>query len=105
VLAALGILQRLTEHREAGEEASREPLLVCMGLHTGLLIIGGLGEAQGQGTAVIGDLTLTVEALQAHAEPGTLLCSDATVRLIRGAVRLEAHRPVPVPGQSAPLLA
>src|SRR5262249_6376710 len=94
-----------TEHREEGEKAGREPLLVCMGLHTGLLIIGGLGEAQGQGPAVVGDLTLTVEALQAHAEPGTLLCSDATARLIRAAVRLEAHRPVPVPGQSAPLLA
>ena len=105
VLAALGILQQLTEYREEGEKAGREPLLVCMGLHTGLLIIGGLGEAQGQGTAVVGDLTLTVEALQAHAEPGTLLCSDATARLIRGEVRLDAHQPVPFPGQSAPLLA
>jgi len=54
---------------------------------------------------VVGDLTGAVEALQTHAAPGTLLCSDATARLVRGDVHLEAPRPVPVPGQSAPLLA
>jgi hypothetical protein len=41
----------------------------------------------------------------AHAEPGMLLCSEATARLIRAEVRLEAHQPVPVPGQPTPLLA
>jgi class 3 adenylate cyclase len=76
VLAALGILHRLAARREMREEAGGESLPVCMGLHTGLLVIGGLGEAQEQGTAIVGDLTLTVEALQTHAEPGTLLCSD-----------------------------
>jgi len=30
VLAALGILRRLTEHREEGEKAGSEPLLVCI---------------------------------------------------------------------------
>ena len=40
-------------------------------------------------------------ALEERAEPGTILCSAATARLIQDAARLEAMGPVQVPGQPA----
>ncbi len=82
VLAALGVLQRLAECQEVDGETREAPLLVRMGLHTGFMIVGGLGEAREPGTVVIGDLPVAVEALQANAAPGTLLCSDVTARLV-----------------------
>ena len=37
-------------------------------------------------------------ALEEQAAPGTILCSDATARLIRGTVRLKPWGPLQVPG-------
>ena len=105
VLAALGVLQRLAECQEVDGEAREAPLLVRLGLHTGFMIVGGLGEAREPGTVVVGDLPVAVEALQANAAPGTLLCSDVTARLVLAEAHLEPHGPVPVPGQPTPLLA
>ena len=105
VLAALGVLQRLAECQEVDGEAREAPLLVRIGLHTGFMIVGGLGEAREPGTVVVGDLPVAVEALQANAAPGTLLCSDVTARLVLAEAHLEPHGPVPVPGQPTPLLA
>src|SRR5262249_54545554 len=70
-------------------------------LHTGLMIVGGIGDAQG--AAVVGDLPLTVEALQERAVPGMLLCTEATAGLVWRDVRLEEVALVPVPGQPSPM--
>ena len=94
VLAAWGLHQRLAALRDTAEES----LAAYLGLHTGLMVIGEIGEAQG--VAVVGALPLTVEALQEHAVPGMLLCSEATARLVRGDFYLEEVASVPVPGQS-----
>ena len=67
VLAAWGLQQRLAVSR-SGDPAV-EPLAACLGLHTGLMVMGGIGNAQGT-TTVVGDLTVAVEALQERAAPG-----------------------------------
>ena len=100
LLAAWGLHQRLEASRSG--DLAEEPLAVCLSLHTGLLVMGGIGDAEGA-AAVVGDLTLTVEALQEHAAPGRLLCSASTARLVRRDVRLEEVAPVPVPGQPRPV--
>ena len=100
LLAAWGLHQRLAASRRG--DPAEEPLTACLGLHTGLMVVGGIGEAQGA-AAVVGDLPLTVEALQEHAAPGMLLCSEATARLVQRDVRLEEVAPVPVPGQPSPV--
>src|SRR5262245_50299610 len=65
------------------------------------MVLGGIGDAEE--AAVVGDLTLIVEALQERAAPGRLLCSATTARLVRRDVRLEEVAPVPVPGQPRPV--
>src|SRR5205823_1220024 len=44
-----------------------------------------------------------VEGLQAGAAPGTIVCSEATARLVREVVRLETIPSVPMPDGSRPL--
>jgi DNA-binding winged helix-turn-helix (wHTH) protein/class 3 adenylate cyclase/tetratricopeptide (TPR) repeat protein len=100
VLAAWGLHQRLAASRS--EDPAEEPLAACLGLHTGLVVMGGIGEAQGT-AAVVGDLTLAVEALQERAVPGMLLCSETTAHLVRQHVRLEEVASVPVQGQPNPV--
>src|SRR5262245_7482234 len=70
------------------------PLAVCLGLHTTLSIVGPLGEAPALATAVIGETSSVLEALQ-QAAPGTVVCSDATASWIRGTVRIQAVRSGP----------
>jgi DNA-binding winged helix-turn-helix (wHTH) protein/class 3 adenylate cyclase len=99
-LAAWGLHQRLVASRSG--DPAEELLAACLGLHTGLMVMGGIGEAQ-EPAAVVGDLTLAIEALQERAVPGMLLCSEATARLVRWDVRIEEVAPVPVLGQLLPL--
>jgi DNA-binding winged helix-turn-helix (wHTH) protein len=94
VLAAWGLHQRLAALRDTAEE----PLAACLSLHTGLMVVGEIGEAQWP--AIVGDLTLTLEALHEHTAPGIVLCSEATARLIRKDVHLKEVAAVPMRGQS-----
>src|SRR5262249_32353665 len=68
LLAAWGLHQRLAAARR--RDPAEEPLAACLGLHTGLMVLGGIGDAEE--AAVVGDLTLIVEALQERAAPGLL---------------------------------
>src|SRR5207247_8232648 len=96
VLAAWGLHQRLTASRSG--DLAEEPLVVCLRLHSGLMVLDGIGDAQGAST-VVGDLILAVEALRERAAPGRLLCTEATARLVRRAVGLEEVASMLVPGQ------
>ena len=55
-LAACGLRQRLTAYQGVGGDVPDETLRVSMGVHTGLLIIGGMEENPGASLAVVGDL-------------------------------------------------
>ena len=70
-----------------------------MGLHTGLVVVGGMRNGDDAETAatVVGDVVSVATALEEQAAPGTILCSDATARLIQGTVRLEAMGTAPGP--------
>jgi DNA-binding winged helix-turn-helix (wHTH) protein/class 3 adenylate cyclase/tetratricopeptide (TPR) repeat protein len=105
VFAAWGLHQRLAEPQRSAGDPPGEPLAACIGLHTGLMVVGGMGETPEAAVMVTGDLTRAVEALQAHMVPGTLLCSDATARLVQGDVHLEMAQPLVVAGHARPLMA
>src|SRR6266571_1202926 len=50
ILAAWGLHQRLAAYRSGNSAA--ELLAACLGLHTGLMVLGGIGEAQGAAAVV-----------------------------------------------------
>ena len=102
-LAALELQQRLREAR-----ADRKPQLgdvpaLRLGLHTGVVAIGGLGDDPATSGAVVGNTVTGAIALQEHAALETILCSEATARLVREVVRVAVASPVPVAGQATPM--
>ena len=104
VLAALGLRRRLAEGSLAVDDESVR-LRVRMGLDSGLVVIGSIGDDLDAEHAAIGETVNLAERLQHRAEPGTILASDATARLVAGAIRLEPLGPVDVGGGSAPVSA
>ena len=102
VLAALTLQQRLHASRPEQALPLGEPWAVCIGLHTGQLIIGHLGDDGRLTFTSAGDTTHLAAGLAQQGAPGTILVSEATARLVQDAVRLEAGPFMPSPGQSHP---
>ncbi|HEY8019618.1 MAG TPA: adenylate/guanylate cyclase domain-containing protein, partial [Thermoanaerobaculia bacterium] len=104
-LTALGLQRVLREHQaELGERHGVE-LAVRMGLNTGLVVVGGIGDRLRMDYTAIGDTTNLAARLQQLAPAGAILASEATSRLIQGEVALEALPPLEVKGKSAPIAA
>jgi class 3 adenylate cyclase/tetratricopeptide (TPR) repeat protein len=104
-LAALGLQKLLQEHRaELGERNGAE-LRVRMGLNTGWVVVGGIGDQLRRDYTAIGDTTNLAARLQQIAEPGNILVSEDTSRFLQGSARLEALPPFLVKGKEAPVRA
>jgi class 3 adenylate cyclase/tetratricopeptide (TPR) repeat protein len=104
-LAALGLQKLLGEHRD--ELGGREglDLKVRMGINTGWVVVGGIGDELRRDYTAIGDTTNLAARLQQHAEPGAILVSEDTSRFLHGSARLEPLSPLQVKGKEAPVQA
>src|SRR5262249_39682845 len=54
------------------------------GIHTGLVVVGGMGSAGRQEQLALGETPNIAARLQGLAAPDTLVISDATYRLVQG---------------------
>jgi class 3 adenylate cyclase/tetratricopeptide (TPR) repeat protein len=101
VLAALGLQCRLTE-ADLGTPYG----VACqfrMGLNSGFVVVGSIGDNLRMDYSAIGDTTNLASRLQQHAEPGDIVVSESTSRLVQGDVRLEALPPVDIKGRTEPI--
>ena len=91
-LAALGVARALRDQPMVvgGTEI---PLTVRMGVHTGFVVVGAIGDNLRMDYTAIGDTTNLAARLQQLAEPGAILASEATWRLVEGYVRGERVGP------------
>ena len=64
-----------------------------MGLNTGFVVVGSIGDNLRMDYTAVGDTTNLAARLQQVAEPGTILISDTTRRLVQGHFHLEALPP------------
>src|SRR2546425_833157 len=105
VLAALELQRRACEEPALRAPLRGASLATSMGLHTGMVIVGPLGEDVQTLYAALDDTTDVAGRLQRLAGPGTILMSEATRRLVQEEVKSEAHdaldiaelpRPLPV---------
>ena len=105
VLAALGLQGALRKrHADFGLPQGVE-LSVRMGLNTGLVVVGKIGDNLRMDYTAVGDTTNLAARLQQVAERGTILVSEATRRLVRGYARLEAVGPTHIKGKNEPITA
>jgi class 3 adenylate cyclase/tetratricopeptide (TPR) repeat protein/(2Fe-2S) ferredoxin len=102
VLAALAVRRRLLRDLTP---PGLESVEVRMGLNSGSVVVGSLGnDPEGDHTA-IGDTINVAARLESIAEPGTILISDATARQVVGYVRCEPVGPVTIRGRADPVVA
>ena len=105
VLAALGLLRRLREHLTDLAHTYGVELAVRMGLNTGAVVVGGIGDNLRMDYTAVGDTTNLAARLQQLAAPGTILVSKATAQLVKSHVQLEALGTLQVKGKVAPVSA
>jgi class 3 adenylate cyclase/tetratricopeptide (TPR) repeat protein len=104
VLAAVAIRRALEAHPVALHSGEAIPLVVRMGLHTGFVVVGAIGDNLRMDYTAVGDTTHLAARLQQMAAPGTILISDAMAQLVDGYVRLEARGSVDIRGKSEPVV-
>jgi class 3 adenylate cyclase len=97
VLTALA-LQHTLQEAQLGEPYGME-CAFRIGLNSGLVVVGSIGDNLRMDYSGIGDTTNLASRLQDHAAPGDILISESTSRLVQGAVRLETLPPVQVKGK------
>ena len=91
VLAALALHDRLRETcKEQGLLAGETPAL-CLGLHTGRVLVDWLGDDPQRLYTAAGETTEVALQLRQLAAPGSVLISEATQRLAHESARCEPH--------------
>jgi len=104
VRAALAIRDALTAFNASRGPGSLE-LQVRIGIHTGPVVVGTVGNDLKMDYTAIGDTTNLAARLQTAARPGAILISHATHRLVRDAFISEVSGPFEVKGRREPVVA
>jgi class 3 adenylate cyclase/tetratricopeptide (TPR) repeat protein len=105
VLATLGLQKAIRDQRaDLGERYGIE-IKIRIGLNTGWVVVGGIGDHLRTDYTAVGDTTNLAARLQQIAEPGSALISESTWRLVHGEVQTEPLTPTQVKGKSEPIQA
>jgi class 3 adenylate cyclase/tetratricopeptide (TPR) repeat protein len=80
-------------------------LQVRIGVNTGPVVVGPVGNDRKMDYTAIGDTTNLASRLQTLASPGTILISEFTYRLVRGFFDVQSVGPFGVRGKSEPVTA
>ncbi len=105
VQAALAIRETISGYSEQLKRERGVELQLRLGLNTGLVVVGRIGDDLRMDYTAVGDTTHLAARMQALAEPGTILLTEATHRLVEGYIRSEALGPIQVKGRSEPVSA
>jgi class 3 adenylate cyclase/DNA-binding winged helix-turn-helix (wHTH) protein len=84
VYTALGMVERITELTSRRQCDRGVRLAVCIGIHMGLVVVGGMGHGAQSAPLALGNTPTIAAQLQDLAEPDTVLISSATLRLVEG---------------------
>jgi len=105
VHAALAIRDAIAELDRESERARGLTLQVRIGVHTGPVVVGTVGNDLKMDYTAIGDTTNLAARLESLAGPGQVLVSEATYRLVRGFFELRRAGRFDVKGKTEPVVA
>ena len=83
VHTGLGIVERMAELNTRLMRARRVRLAVRVGIHTGVVVVGAMGQHEREQLA-LGDTPAIAAQVQGLATPDTVIISQATLRLVEG---------------------
>jgi predicted ATPase/class 3 adenylate cyclase len=84
VRTGLGIVEAMGALPPRLQSDPRSRLAVRLGIHTGLVVIGEIGEGTRQEPLALGETPNIAARLQGLAAPDTVVISEATARLVAG---------------------
>lgn len=80
----LGIVEAVSRQNPSLQEQYKVELSVRVGIHTGLVVTGEVGEGSTRENLAIGETPNIAARIQGEAEPNTVVVSAATYQLIEG---------------------
>ncbi len=105
VRAGLGIVEAIGRLDTRGQRRDDVRLAVRVAVHTGLVVVGEVGGPGRQESLALGETPNLAARLQALAEPGTVVISGATERLVQGTFVLRGLGSRTLKGIAAPTAA
>ena len=103
VQAALAIRETINGYSDQLRVEHGVALQLRLGLNTGLVVVGRIGDDLRMDYTAVGNTTHLAARMQAMAEPGTLLCTEATYKLVEDYVYSEALGRTQIRGQREPI--
>ena len=103
VRVGLGLVEALGPLQRRLQQEQGVSLAVRVGIHTGLVVVGAIGEGGRHERLALGEAPILAARLQGIAPPDTVLISAATARLVQGWFVCEALGEQTLKGFPAPL--
>jgi class 3 adenylate cyclase/tetratricopeptide (TPR) repeat protein len=103
VMAALMIQETITAYNEQLKSERDAEILLRLGLNTGLVVVGRIGDDLRMDYTAIGDTTNVAARLQSLAEPGMIFIGESTQRLVEGYIHSVARGSAQVKGRATPV--
>jgi class 3 adenylate cyclase len=103
VLAAMGIRRRLQAGPTPLGQQYGVEVTVRMGLNTGLVIVGAIGDNLRMDYTAVGDTTNVAARLQQTAMPGQMVISEVTHRLVAGYCTTQPLGELSLKGKDEPM--
>jgi class 3 adenylate cyclase len=100
--AALSIQRAVGEYGGKVQDDTGVDFSMRMGLNSGPVIVGSIGDDLRMDYTAVGDTTNLAARMETHAEPGSILVSKDTHRLIREYFELESLGEIAVKGKGEP---
>ena len=104
VRSALAIQREITRFNDQKKDEGQVPLVkLRIGIHTGLVVVGVLGNDLRVEFKAVGDTVNLASRMEGVAEPGTIYVSEETFKLTEGFFRFEALGEKEVKGKGKPV--
>jgi class 3 adenylate cyclase/predicted ATPase len=103
VRTGLGILAAMGDLNTRLQQTRGIQLAIRVGIHTGLVVVGEMGEAGRQEQLALGETPNIAARIQGLAAPNTMAISEATYRLVEGYFTSESLGEHTLRGVSQPL--
>ena len=103
VLAALGLQRRLRAYNAQVTPQHGTALTIRIGLNTGLVVVGAIGDNLRMDYTAVGDTTNVAARLQQEAGSNQIVISEATQRLVAGYCTTRSLGALTVKGKAEPI--
>jgi hypothetical protein len=104
VRTGLGIVEAMGRLNTRLQRERGIQLAVCLGTHTGLVVVGEIGGGAKHEQLALGETPILAARLQNLATPDTVVISGTTFRLVQGVFECQEFGPHILKGIAAPVL-